>query len=200
MPWVWSKIYWASGGSIARTASGALVAFDAAGNAVGVVQGVYDASQNGVNISNGAQVAGGLLGLSANAGAAKSLTTPRTQPQAPSLFRVGRHGEMPSPRPGQQSHHGVMTAWIEKNYPGYDANQAPAILMPEANHRATIGVYNKWRVEMAQKMGGTFDWNKVSETDMRALSETMFDAAQVPSSVRKQYWAAFEKMKAALRK
>jgi hypothetical protein len=62
------------GGSIARTASGALVAFDAAGNAVGVVQGVYDATQNGVNISNGAQVAGGLLGLSANAMAVRDLS------------------------------------------------------------------------------------------------------------------------------
>jgi hypothetical protein len=62
------------GGSIARTASGALVAFDAAGNAVGVVQGVYDATQNGVNIANGAQVAGGLLGLGANAKAARDLS------------------------------------------------------------------------------------------------------------------------------
>ena len=35
-------------------------------NAVGVVQGIHDATQNGVSISNGAQVAGGLLGLGAN--------------------------------------------------------------------------------------------------------------------------------------
>jgi hypothetical protein len=61
------------GGSIAQTASGALVAFDAAGNAVGVIQGVYDASKNGVSISNGAQIAGGLLGLGANAKAARDL-------------------------------------------------------------------------------------------------------------------------------
>jgi hypothetical protein len=61
------------GGSVARTASGALVAYDAAGNAVGVVQGVYDASQNGINIANGAQVAGGLLGLGANAKSVRDL-------------------------------------------------------------------------------------------------------------------------------
>ncbi len=61
------------GGSVARTAGGALVAFDSAGNAVGVIQGVYDASQNGVNIANGAQIAGGVLGLSANAKAARDL-------------------------------------------------------------------------------------------------------------------------------
>ncbi len=62
------------GGSIARAASGALVAFDAAGNAVGVVQGVYDATQDGVNISNGAKIAGGFLGLGANAKAARDLS------------------------------------------------------------------------------------------------------------------------------
>ena len=59
------------GGTIARRASGALIAYDALGNAVGVVQGVYDAKQNGVNLSNGTQVAAGLLGLGANTQAAR---------------------------------------------------------------------------------------------------------------------------------
>jgi len=40
---------------------------------VGVVQGIYDAARNGVSISNGAQVAGGLLGLGANVNAARGL-------------------------------------------------------------------------------------------------------------------------------
>jgi hypothetical protein len=62
------------GGSIARTAGGALVAYDTTGNAVGVVLGLYDASQNGVNVANGAKVAGGLLGLSANARSARDLS------------------------------------------------------------------------------------------------------------------------------
>jgi hypothetical protein len=62
------------GGSVAQTASGALVAYDAAGNAVGVIQGIYDASQNQVNIANGAQIAGGLLGLGANAKSARDLS------------------------------------------------------------------------------------------------------------------------------
>ena len=61
------------GGSIARAASGALLVYDAAGNAVGVVQGAYDARQNGVTVSNGARVAGGLLGLGANIKAARGL-------------------------------------------------------------------------------------------------------------------------------
>jgi len=39
------------------------------------------------------------------------------------LFRVGKHGEMPSPRPGQQSRHGAMPAWMKPDFPGYDANR-----------------------------------------------------------------------------
>jgi hypothetical protein len=61
------------GGSVARAGSGALLAFDTAGNAVGVVQGTYDALQNGVNLRNGAQVAAGALGLAANIKAARGL-------------------------------------------------------------------------------------------------------------------------------
>ena len=71
--------------------------------------------------------------------------------------------------------------------------------MPDINHHATYGVFNNWKAELSQKMGGSFDWSKVSEADMRVLSEKMFDAAQVPFSVRKQYWAEYEKMKAKLR-
>jgi hypothetical protein len=62
------------GGTVARTASGALIAYDAAGNAVGTVQGAYDASQNGVNLENGLKIAGGSLGLFANATAARDLS------------------------------------------------------------------------------------------------------------------------------
>jgi hypothetical protein len=61
------------GGKVARTASGALVAYDAAGNAVGVVQGSYDAAQDGVTLTNGAQVAAGALGLGANVKTARRL-------------------------------------------------------------------------------------------------------------------------------
>jgi hypothetical protein len=203
------------GGSIARTASGSLVAYDAAGNAMGVVKGVYDAANNGVTIANGAQVAAGALGISANLSAAKGLV--KSRPPAPSAaspaqstpssapakspstgFRVGRHGDMPSPRPGQHSHHGVMSAWMKKTYPGYDPKKAPAILMPDTNHRATYGVYLSWRAEMTKKMGGAFDWAKVSEADMRSLSERMFDAADVPASVREEYWDKFERMNGVL--
>jgi hypothetical protein len=213
----------AKGGTVARAASGALVAYDSAGNAVGVVQGVYDATQNGVTLANGTQVAAGALGLTANISAAKGLvkprgpapTTPTTTPSSPDAparpspsaasakapspeFRVGKHGDMPAPRPGQNSHHGVMSAWMERVFPGYDAKKAPAVLMPEKNHRSTFGIYRKWRAAVTKKLEGAFDWTEVSEADMRELSEKMFDAAEAPATVREEYWAEFERMKAAL--
>jgi hypothetical protein len=49
-------------------------------------------------------------------------------------------------------------------------------------------------------MGGTFDWNKVCEADMRRLSERMFDAADVPADVRKVYWIEYAKMVASLQR
>ena len=115
-----------------------------------------------------------------------------------SLFSVGKHGEMPVPRAGQQSHHGVMSAWMHKHFPGYDPDKAPAILMPEINHRATFGVYNTWRVEMKAKLGGVFDWSKISQAEMKDLSERMFDAAGVPANIRTEYWAWFDRMIGAL--
>lgn len=116
----------------------------------------------------------------------------------PKAMQVGKHGQMPVPRPGQQSHHGVMSAWVKSKTGKYNPDLAPAILMPEASHRATFGVFNKWRADMRQKMGGTFDWSKVSEAEARALSRKMFDAAQVPAAVRQQYWVQFNRMKAVL--
>jgi RHS repeat-associated protein len=113
-------------------------------------------------------------------------------------FSLGKHGDMPVPRLGQQSHHGAMSAWMKNHFTGYDPNKAPAILMPEMNHRATFGVYNTWRAEMRTSMGGTFDWKNVSEVDMRALSERMFDAAEVPRGLLQDYWNSFEGMKGAL--
>ena len=109
-------------------------------------------------------------------------------------LKVVKHGDMPTPRLGNESHHGVMSAWMKRNFADYNPNKAPAVLMPQANHNATRGVYNTWRAEMRQKMGGTFDWGKVSQADMRALSDKMFDAAAVPQKIRAEYRTEFEKM------
>jgi RHS repeat-associated protein len=116
-------------------------------------------------------------------------------------FVLGKHGLHPSPRPtGTQSHHGVMSAWMKKHFSGYDANEAPAILMPKTAHERTFGVYNRWRAQMKDSMGGKFDWSKVSEAQMRDVSESMFDAAGVPAQMRGDYWQWFERMKTALQR
>ena len=116
-------------------------------------------------------------------------------------FVLGKHGLHPSPRPtGTQSHHGVMSAWMKKHFPGYSPNEAPAILMPKAAHEMTFGVYNRWRAQMKEAMGGKFDWSKVSEGQMRGLSESMFDAAGVPAQMRGDYWQWFDRMKTALQR
>ncbi|HXG60005.1 MAG TPA: hypothetical protein VNO22_01410 [Planctomycetota bacterium] len=106
---------------------------------------------------------------------------------------------MPTPRPGRASHHGVMSAWMESQYAGYLADKAPAILMPTEKHLATYGVYNRWRVERTRKMG-TFDWKRITEADIRALSQQMFQAAGVPAEIQAEYWRRVERMKAALQK
>lgn len=70
--------------------------------------------------------------------------------------------------------------------------------MPEEMHDTMRGVYNKWRAVMTEKMGGIFDWGKVSEVEIRNLSEMMFDEAKVPRSVRQQFWEQFDSYRATL--
>lgn len=130
------------------------------------------------------------------AGAAKGVR----QPFIYGDFIVDNHGNMPSPRPGQESHHGVMSKWMTAHYGSYNSNLAPAVLMPAVNHRATFSVYNTWRAEQRREMGGKFDWAQVSESNMRHLSDRMFDAAQVPDPVRNDYWNRYDSMKRKLSK
>lgn len=47
-------------------------------------------------------------------------------------------------------------------------------------------------------MGGEFDWSKISEAQIRDLSEKMFDAAEIPSDIRQAYWEWFERTKQSL--
>ena len=87
---------------------------------------------------------------------------------------------------------------MRAQFANYNPDLAPAILMPEKSHLATFAVYNQWRAAMRAQMGGTFDWARVSEAQMRALSQRMFDAAQVPAPIRREYWSQYEAMLRAL--
>ena len=77
-------------------------------------------------------------------------------------FRVGRHGDMPTPRGGAESHYGILSRWMKEHYPKYNPNDAPAVLMGIENHNATRRVFNEWRTGL----GGKVDWSKVSMTEM----------------------------------
>jgi hypothetical protein len=59
--------------------------------------------------------------------ATKARKAANSAQEADRLFGVGRHNSMPRPRPYEQSHHGVMSAWGKKNLEGYSAADAPAV-------------------------------------------------------------------------
>ena len=103
------------------------------------------------------------------------------------------HGNQPSPRPnGTESHHGVLDKWMKENFKNYNSNKAPSLLIPKSAHDKTRGVYNTWRKMMKNKMGGTFNWSKVSMGEMRNLSKQMMDAANISPDMQKQFWDAFD--------
>ena len=108
-------------------------------------------------------------------------------------YWVAKHKDFTPRGPDIRSHHGVMSAWMEKHFPGYKAGEAPTVHMPTGQHYNTTGVYNKWRAEIERRTG-SFDWGKVTEADMRALSEKMFDAGKVPQPIRDMYWQDFDRM------
>ncbi len=163
-----------------------------------LVKALKETTVEGGNVAIGAMMGGALGRLNR----LRKATAPKKAhiKTADGEYWVSTHGDF-RPRPSEiQSHHGAMSAWSKKHLPGYDPERAPTIFMPKSQHEKTFGVYNKWRAEMTKKMGGTFDWAKVSEADMRILSQRQLDAANVPESVRAQFWADFEKMKKALGK
>ena len=108
-------------------------------------------------------------------------------------YWVAKHKDFTPRAPDIRSHHGVMSAWMEKHFPGYKAGEAPTVHMPTGQHYNTYGVYNKWRAGIVNR-AGSFDWSKVTEADIRALSEQMFDAANVPKQVREMDWQDFDRM------
>jgi hypothetical protein len=87
---------------------------------------------------------------------------------------------------------------MREHYSGYNPDKAPAVLMPKELHDLTRAVYNKWRSQMKEQMGGEFGWGKVPEKGIRDLGEGMFEASKVPMSIRQGYWNWFGRMKEAL--
>ena len=191
----------AEGGLIARLmklpqatqASAALVA-ETGGVSLEAVGAVEDVRvlQGGVAITVAGAANGTVTVAMATHGAPPSSgTTPK--------FEVRKYKDMPRPRPtGTESHHGVLDAWMRRHFPKYRTGEAPAVLMREDAHDLTRRLFNQWKAIMREKMGGNFDWGKVSEAEIRDLSEKFFDAAEVPKEVRQEFWKQFEQYKATL--
>jgi hypothetical protein len=111
---------------------------------------------------------------------------------------------MPSPRPsGYESHHGVNSVWSEANVPGYEAADAPAVLMRnDPFHNATRGVFNRFRSEIAARQGvspRSIDWSQVSPGTAWRLAEDQFQAAQTPLDVQEEFFREFNQYLESLR-
>jgi hypothetical protein len=87
---------------------------------------------------------------------------------------------------------------MRRHFPQYKTGEAPTVLMSDEAHDLTRGIFKRWHTMMKNKMGGTMDWGKVSENEIRNLSEELFDAAEVPKGVRQEFWKQFEQYKATL--
>jgi hypothetical protein len=92
---------------------------------------------------------------------------------------------------GEQKHHGVLNEWARHNIKRYSKNDAPAITLTPDQHNATRAAFNKWRYERTGSVTGTIEWSRMSPGEAQALSERMFDAAEVPQAMRTIYYRAF---------
>ncbi|MDH5857375.1 RHS repeat-associated core domain-containing protein [Lampropedia aestuarii] len=101
--------------------------------------------------------------------------------------------------PGLENHHGVMDVWATHNIEGYKsrASHNPTMALEPDLHDATKGIYRDWLEEKTgRRVGGKIDWTTISLEEATALSEKMFDAADVPKEARDNYYDAFEKYQA----
>jgi RHS repeat-associated protein len=119
----------------------------------------------------------------------------------PERWEVRKHGDQPTPRPiDHESHHGVMSSWMKRHFKNYNPNEAPAVLMPEEAHNITRSVLNKWRAVIEKQTGAPLDWGKITESQMRALAEKMFEESKTPLNIQQQYWKAFDQYLQELKK
>ena len=105
------------------------------------------------------------------------------------VFDIVEYGDK---TPGLENHHGVMDVWAKNNVDGYKsrASDTPTIALTPEQHAATKTVYRDWLFERTgKKVGGKVDWESVSAREIQALSESMFDAANVPMSARTNYYS-----------
>jgi HNH/Endo VII superfamily toxin with a SHH signature len=108
-------------------------------------------------------------------------------------YIIGVHGKMP-PRIGKfESHHGVMSKWMETIFGSkYLQKNAPAVLMEIDDHKATVSYFNTWAAAKRRGQGlSRLDWSKITLEEVQELSNGMFKAANVPVEIIDEYWKQF---------
>ncbi len=110
------------------------------------------------------------------------------------VFYVGKHSDI-TPRPNgingiAESHHGVNSVWMKEKYIDYVADAAPSVYMLKTpNHNATRAEFNRWAAEMRVKQAlSKVDYAKVTIEEMLELANRQFNVADVPQSVRDEYF------------
>ncbi len=104
-----------AGGTVARAVNGALIVHDAAGSAVGVVQGIYDAKENGFTVSGGANIAANALGLSSNLqGLANAAKQAPAAPNVPAAKGANVVPQQPSKAVGHQPTPKAVKDYVDK--------------------------------------------------------------------------------------
>ncbi|MFS8070863.1 MAG: sugar-binding protein, partial [Byssovorax sp.] len=97
--------------------------------------------------------------------------------------------------PGFHNHHGVLDIWAYHNVPGYNVRRpanSTSVRLSVPHHQATNAVLNAWMKEQAgHKLAGALDWTTFTPREILEISERMFDVAEVPTSVRLEYYNQF---------
>jgi len=91
---------------------------------------------------------------------------------------------------GFEKHHGLMDIWASNNITNYSSKLAPTVVLTSGQHNATKSVFMKWKYEMFGDTRARVDWTTVTPNQMQDLTERMFDAAEVPQHVRREYYRA----------
>ncbi|MEV4138124.1 hypothetical protein AB0J72_38870 [Dactylosporangium sp. NPDC049742] len=90
----------------------------------------------------------------------------------------------------------MMDAWAKANIAGYKSRAADSttIRLSEANHDATRAWYRDWlEINYGRRVGVRVDWAAMSPREAYAMSEAMFDVANVPQAARNAYYREFAK-------
>lgn len=90
---------------------------------------------------------------------------------------------------------------MDKNFIGYNAYNAPTIFMYKELHDLCTKRHRDFITQIAAGYGQTFvsfDYRLLTETQVKLMSDLMFEDAGVPLSLRTEYYAKWSVYKNTL--